>query len=261
MKIVEFMGPPGSGKSTLSPSCIKFMRRNNHRVITVKEADIESVKKESNRILLNFIFRYFPRSLSFKISSYLNKTTNLQEKYEINSKNVYSEIYKFTQSLKSQREISKSHKKRIDNWFSGLLGRYHFLNTNLDKNQCVVFDSGFMQMASSLFVPFEDTFDYKLLEKYILHIPEIELLFHIDISDDVCLQRLKSKGTHIRTRGKSDSEILEFISQTKKILEASLEIYCGLNPNTRIINIDNNDTLSSSINQAEKELITQHGVQ
>ncbi len=249
MKYIEFLGLPGSGKTTLAEDTVTILRANRRSVFTKLEARNATVRaiiqnKSSFLGLVIKIFTYFPkhRLLNFlwRKAQYPIVINFIRE-----HPHLVQHIIECAKHVEPPLEIAQeamSDKKLID-WFFDLASTYQASHDFLGNDDVLLLEEGFCQQAYYLLIAFRKrNTNNKDLENYLQLIPKPHLVFSILTDPEKCEKRMNK-----RQKGVS-SDILRFLTVSERILllEQRLKIYKKIvnyleKRNVAVIRLENNN--------------------
>ncbi|MHA1231706.1 MAG: hypothetical protein ACTSPQ_13750 [Candidatus Helarchaeota archaeon] len=217
MKYIELTGIPGSGKSTILRLIEKYFRKKGYKVYNkdniIQCSDAYLFK---NRYFKN-LFSLLPNKFKDPILIKLIDHTFIRHKYELKFLLNNIQIFDYIINLNNNRPISENHINLVIKWFISTAGRYEIWKVNNNNNNSIlVLDEGFVHKIVSLFVSIEEeTINFQEIEKYLNMIPKIDLLIKIEANEHLCMNRIITRKLPVRLEGKSENEIIEFLSRAK----------------------------------------------
>jgi thymidylate kinase len=230
--IVEFIGAPGSGKSTMVPTVQEYLNRRGYQAYSILEAARPFAKKTRIGKFIGKVFSGKLRSLAlwqlFYFFSYFNRT-----RFSIkNEKFIQSVIQK-----QSARPISKTDRNHVLHWFIHLTGYYEFFNQQIELNEVIIYDEGFVHRVVQMFASEKEEPDYQLVSEYLDSIPKPDLVIFTDAPVEVCIERVFSRGVWERFMDKSPEDTKKFIRRAHKIVNFAVDYIHKLG--WKIVVVDN----------------------
>ena len=224
---IEFIGLPGSGKTTISSLLVESLKKGNHNkhILSFKKAEELSLKfllEKSSKIF--YILNIIPYKLRIKIYKYIFKRKNLKKHFERNFTSENNELIKLVYSFIDNS--NNKHKGLALKWFHELISTYQLIQSNLNEDFVILVDEGFLNRSLSIFCYKNDEFKDKELLNYLELIPAPAFLFNIGISLDESIRRLKARGYPIRMRNLNEfdiQKILKFLSLKIPIITNFIE--------------------------------------
>jgi len=195
--IIEFMGLPGSGKTTFHRIAKQFFEANGLKVwvpddqwfVARKYLKLSYEGTVANRIKNKGLF-------SYSIGIYL---PNLL-RYCCSHKRFVSGVLKIIlltpNTFKSKWLLTK--------YFIIDLFQYSFIHYNPAKEYDIsLIDEGFFQHCFTYFTPKDRPLNYKLIEWYLSNMPHPNLVIHISVPAEDCIERMKGRGLPYRLKKES----------------------------------------------------------
>ena len=215
MKIIEFCGPPCSGKTFIKNLILKneknfinsdyliydyansYIELSNLEKLTLKyykylkffktnKKSVNIIKKKTKKINSNTFKKLKKNKLSFL---FLKTYKNLCKKIfhlQINEKPEFFNLINYL--LKKIKDKSKRNK--IKEWYYETSAKY-YIAKRIKSNKTVVFDEGFAQ-RSIFFLNFKNNYKYNL-EKYISLSIKPNYLVFIDNKENLILKRSNNR--------------------------------------------------------------------
>ena len=253
---MEFIGLPGSGKSSIRKVLLESLRtRNDYRYISIEEAFYYSAKRvidKPYRILLNSL----PSVLSVKISKYLLNRSLYQHLSECRY------LAKYGLSLSSYIEsdvFSKMSYRDRELVICGLLQTgsvWEFTQEKITLDQCIVFEEGFVQKSIMFIDTSVDVSDYKNnLNIYLDNIPLPDYLIYVKVPRDICISRMKGRESGVTRRLKDVpiSKMEGFLGRIDEHLRYVVH-YLAKHKKVKTIELENTGDISVSTKYLIKEI-------
>jgi hypothetical protein len=255
LKLIEFTGLPGSGKSTIVSIVKKWLIERGFKV-----ADEYSVLRNCQRILfgdLQFetILPWILSKLNQKTLDRTIKYLGLKKAYELRYIKQNLELYKFISAQTQARPLPIDHKNFTLNIFFDLAARYQIAFELLDNESILIFDEGFFHKVVNFFVSVEeDNINFIGVKKYLEKIPRIYTLIKIEANEDMCNERLHKRELPFRLKDKTDDEIFKYLVKAKSVIDYGVNYLDKRDAN--IISINNTGRqlfMNDIIRQISKE--------
>jgi len=215
---IEFIGIPGSGKSTLYNAVLNELKNQNKPIIDYN----------------NPYSAYFPslttRFVPDQVKRYLS---NRYLQYRVDSIDILSSVFSHNTELlplisSCTEEIASSEQSQqlLLSWVFETFVRYNSILT-AKKEEFLIIDEGPVQRSMSLFVS-PDEYIQEYVNKYIQNIRCPEMVFITDVSLDVAIQRLDNREASRPTRliGENTETVRSFLTYAQELisdLEAVLQ--------------------------------------
>ena len=216
--IVEFIGSPGCGKTSLLPSLEKKFSEQGFNPFTVVEASRPVV---SRTLIGKSINTFLPESLRdpllwqvFYFSAFLSR-----KNFSKGHPNLVAHVRK-TQSI---REVPAEESDHALYWWFHLSGYYQFLKPRLYTNEVLILDEGFTHRVVQLFASDSGNPNRGDLQQYLDLIPRPDMLIFINAPAAICEQRVHERGLWDRMQHKSPQQISQFISNAHSVVDAAVK--------------------------------------
>lgn len=242
--IVEMLGSPGAGKTSLLPAAREFFNRQGLRAFTV----VEAARPLAARTRLGrLVCRWFPEPLKgfllWKIF-YINS-----RRYQQIFRRHYPRLVESVLGFQSERPISAYDRRHVLRWFLHLTGAYAFLKTHLKPSEVLIFDEGFVHRVVQLFASENEEPDVRREMDYLDQIPRPDLVIYVYAPAEVTTQRVFTRGIWERFQRKSQAETLRFLSASQTAVQRAAGYLASRN--WPLLQIDNHDL---EIDSAGREL-------
>lgn len=182
---IEFIGPPGAGKSTIR----RAMLSDERLFGGVDETAIERAFLGRSGLNHRLLYRAMPSKLQ---SRYRDRF--LRYRFETGAFEAFVERYPgFIRILATAMERVDHQPEKVFRLCKDAAERYQLGVSTVRTDEMLCLDEGFSERAASILWRTEDrTFP---LDQYFEATPTPELLLHIDAPNDLCLARQRERGT------------------------------------------------------------------
>jgi len=175
--IIEFIGVPGAGKSTLIETAKSIFNESNLKAMSDFEAGPYCLKQ---MFLGRIICLVTPHKWQDWILFALFRRLILlyRFKFALKNKSLCWEVITFV----IRRQLSWSDTQAIFRWFFRDVSYYQFFQNRLQPNEILVLDEGIIQRATTLYAsPSEDP-DALKIKQYITQLPQADLAIWVKTS-------------------------------------------------------------------------------
>lgn len=242
--IIEFIGTPGSGKTSLLHAAADSLRETGMRPFTVIEASRvfatrTAVGKAVQVITPASIRQQMLWQVFHRLSS-LKRVRFKQEHHQL-----------FTLIARWQRErpeAAGAQQRRVEYWLNQLAGYYSFLSANIQAGEVLLFDEGFVHRVVQLFASPIETPDAAKVAAYAALIPQPDLVVYVNTPVEVCLKRIYERGVWQRMQDRSPEELHHFIENAN--LAVTQMVAQLIAQNWRVIEVDNSQSELSTAQQS-----------
>jgi thymidylate kinase len=217
--IIEFIGTPGSGKTTLIPVVTGYLAQQAFSARTVVEASRDYTKR-------TFLGKHLQRLAPQKLQRFLLWQTFLA--YSLFHRLVFyrKHPHLIHQTLRAQYERptgAEVKKRRVLPWFFHLAGYYEFLNHHIAPGEALILDEGFIHRVVQLFASDVETPCQEKIEAYIDLVPQPDLVVALHAPPEVCLQRVFKRGVWAQFHQKNPDEILRYITNAHQVVNIAVD--------------------------------------
>ncbi len=199
--IVELIGPPGSGKSTIAAHLQELLAQTGLRALPARGMGQTILDRTGRHIPLDMV--------------------------EVSSGFVFCLHYPALAGLvlhgQCRRPGSWKHRLLALIWLLRLGGMYHFLRRSMQQNEVAVFSEGLANHAVNFFTSDQQAPSADLIERYVQHLPRPELLVSVQVPVDTCLARLQGRqALPRRIQGLGSEAITAFVTHQAQAVEMVL---------------------------------------
>ena len=218
MKYIEFLGIPGSGKTTVAQDVVRLMQANYPVVLNrwnVKQETMRALLRQKSGMFARLLYlvtamiktplldRYWGASRYHLIRRFLHQYSHLLPQVVENAERIAppSNIPPYT--LSSEQLLS---------WFFDVACIYQASQETLEADGVLVMEEGFCQQAYYLIAAFREADDIGVkLERYCELIPKPSLVIFLLADPEACEKRLHTRATGI------PSSILSSLTASERI--------------------------------------------
>lgn len=237
--IIEFIGRPASGKSTISSEIIKVST----------ESDLSKLDTAYSRTIAevynipSFVAQFFPHLPDYvinKIAMFGGWKNHSNISFQHRYNNCYKEIVEGIERYYSGTDMQE----RVSGSFLELEGKYWTVKSRYDGDG-VLIEEGFVHKAMLMFCRSNqwDEKNFDVVEKYIETIPQPDLVIILDIDPATRAERKKQDPNRPDDTVKISPDIYQ---RQKKLIDYVERAACGLR-NTEVIRVDNSGTKKNTI--------------
>jgi thymidylate kinase len=205
--IVELIGTPAAGKSTLLPAIKDYFRQQAMQPWSV----IEAARPFARRTPLGrFVNAWAPARLRspllwqvFYQHSRLHRT-----RFHREHRAFMDALLRFQR----QRPIPEADRRHVLHWFTNLTGQYGFLKEHSQTGEVLIFDEGFVHRVVQLFASEAEPVDAERIHSYLRQVPVPDLVIQPRASVETCVERVYLRGVWKRFKGRDKAVVTRFIA-------------------------------------------------
>jgi thymidylate kinase len=204
--IVEFVGTPGSGKTTLSIELVELLRGRGIEAATV----VGAAREHARRTLVGQVIgRLRPARLRslllwqvFYLLCVLHALAFIRKEPALTRQVLRGQL---------RRPIPIARKRHHLFWFFQLAGRYSFLTTTSRACEALVLDDGFLHRAVHLHASHVEEPDAEQVRAYVDLLPRPDLVVFPVADREVCERRVRRRGVWRHFRHLSAAELSRYL--------------------------------------------------
>jgi thymidylate kinase len=216
--IVEFIGVPGAGKTTLMPVVSAHFKEQHFQAYTV----LGAARPFAARSLLGKIVCLMTHG---KLERFLlwQVFYTLSYIYRLSFYRQNPILMQSVQDFQKGRPISKTDQEHVMRWFLHQTGTYQFLKAYGRTGDMLIFDEGFIHRVVQLFASENETPDLDRVAAYLDLIPKPDLIIFPRVSSEVGERRVYERGLWERFKVKSHKETSRYFKNAHSIVSFAVE--------------------------------------
>ncbi len=260
MYIVEFIGVPGSGKSTIRRKImLELKKKDDTKYITLEEAFLYSARNRVD-VAYRLILKILPNFLAMKFIAKITNRSLLQFESQNKFLAYHGKAFQIFLESKEYLDLSPVDRKIVIGAFF-YIGALHQLikdANQIDNNTAVFYDEGFVQ-KSMMFVSSRTHRNEKkdALYDYLDHIPFPNLIIFVKTNLLTCQRRLMTRqgGLPERLQKLGSNVIAQFLTNSENHWN---EVFSWLEKNSKseIIEVDNNGSIEGAVDKLAYTIIS-----
>ena len=218
MRRIEFLGPPGSGKSTIHAETVRNLQQAGTDAIDLDEAAHRAVRLEGQDWITRSVARMTKssRSKTWK-RAYARSTdrTSALDRF-LGSNPILMEVIHDAQRNRIDRDLEPDLVLR---WVLNLMTGYQLATDISDHIDALIMDEGYAQRAVAVFAAGFESSDTQALADYIDAIPTPNVLVVVETSLEECRDRLDRHGWSDRLVSIDPEARLRFLENALEITQ------------------------------------------
>ena len=245
--IIEFAGPPGSGKSTITSRLVDHLRSDGLNAYTADQAvSVYNSRTNFRRIISPFFDKNQQISL---LGKYFTLRSPLYwYKFRLN----HPEFWKVVQESQQGRSINKYNQVLIKNYFKRAMIYYQFIVDHCGPDEIIIIDEGFSHRTTH-FVSECEKSDQGKIEQYLKFIPKSDLLVYLQVPLEICIERVQSRGLRGRLSNLNAEELNTFIGNSIQALDYGFGFLAA--QGSSLIEVDTSGKIESPIIDLEARIM------
>ena len=258
MKIIEFIGIPGAGKSTIRKSLVATLKQKDpNSYLTSDEAFLAASRKDTD-ILYRSILRFLPNKLALKLAGKIFSRTLFQ--FEAQNRFLAKNGKAFEVFLASNTyHYLPLHEKIavITAFMQAASLREMF--TTFDSTQSLIFcEEGLVQKSFMFLSAITMSVEYEenRIKNYLDHIPPPDVVVHVDASCRQCLERMltRPEGLTDRLKKIDKKSIDKFLENSANHIQKIIS-WLNTKKEIEVLHVKNSSSISQAIENLEKKIM------
>lgn len=247
---VEFMGIPGSGKTTLQQELLSLLKDRGEPAFDAEQAYYESIRREISGVpskILGLIPHYPVRKNILRgYGSLMNLNCKAYTRFLVENPELASIVFSTINEQKLNRPPEKTA------WyFYRLFSQYMYSKNHLSSGEYFIIDEGFCNRANTLFASHTSLASSSTISTYATVIPQPDIVYYIKSDLNVCLDRLRNRhgGFPSRIQEHSDVDKIDYLSNHQQCIEEMLRIL--KKSGCTICKVENSNSIDAAVEKIE----------
>jgi thymidylate kinase len=252
LAVVEFLGLPGAGKSTMRREVIASMKEAGQSAVDLPTAMLAAIRLHGADRLTRAV-AIVTRSGSSPAwrRAYARSTDRFTALTRFLAAN--PEVMEVVLATQRQRRGRDLHQERVLSWILSLMANTQLVDKTAGRFDWLFIDEGFCQRAIALFVVGFDDEDELRLRSYVAAIPLPEILVVVEASPSVCEARLDELEWSERVTEMNRAERRDFLNTAARVVELVADEADRLG--ARVIRIDGTAPIGESCDALTRALV------
>jgi thymidylate kinase len=215
--IVEFIGTPGSGKTTLSTELVALLRQRGIEAATILGAARDHAgRTPPGRAIERFAPPSVRRSLLWQLFCLLGTV------YAFGFTRDHFALTRHVVRAQLGRAIRGRTLAHILFWFFQLGGRYRFLTATAMPCRTLVLDDGFLHRSVHLAASHAEEPDAEWVASYVDLLPRPDLVILTIAGRDQCERRVRERGVWNHSRQLSAEQLSRYLSNAERVVRLAV---------------------------------------
>jgi len=251
--VIDFIGSPGAGKTTVVPITIESLRQagiDGHRLVDAARLSIKET------VLGRITARILP--VRYQDAALWHLFYRLSLLYRMKFALKHFRLHQYVLDLQRNRPPeADTAKRRVIPGFLSLMGAYETLLSRGKASGAILLDEGFIQRVVQLTASECEVPEAKTINTYLDLLPRTDLVIYINTPVSLCLDRVYTRGVWGHLRHKSPEEIARFVTNAHHGVE--LAVQAILERGWPLVEVRNTDPLEwteGSLQQQIYEAVT-----
>ncbi len=239
--IIEFIGTPGSGKTTLMPVVMECLHEYGMRGFSVVEAARPCVRRT---LLGKVVNRLTPAAWHERLlwQVFYHSGTLCQLKFSAQHPRLMRHVII---SQWGRPPAADVRRRRVLHWFFRLIGSYEFLTVHLRPDEVLVLDEGFLHRVVQMNASDVEEPDLARILAYVNLVPRPNLVIFSQALPETCEKRIYRRGLWEHFRHKSPAQISRYVANSHRVVNLTVDYIKS--QGWTVIEIDNGgDDLTAS---------------
>jgi len=220
-KIVELIGTPGAGKTSLLPAVQSALQARGIRAYTVLEASRPFARRTAvGRIIAAVTPGRWEKQMLWQVFYYLSYLNRIQ--FALQHPRLIRSVVSSQRQRSNQAELRE---QQILHWFYYLIGSYQFLKDKAQADETLLFDEGFAHRVVQFNASDREPLSKENILTYLDLIPKPDLLIHIQASPETCQDRIRERGVWEFFQHKNEKEISHFIHHADRAVNIAVDYF------------------------------------
>lgn len=217
--IVEFIGAPGSGKTSLVPTAVDALRASGIEAYSVVDAARPfAARAMPGRLVPAWAPTKLRKALLWRLFLLMSAAERGRPGPEA------AALSSFVRRSQERRPpAAEAERRRVLPWLWQLQGVHQFLCRQGKGGESIVFDQGYAHRVVQLFGSDVEAPDLSAVETYLGLIPAPDLLIHVDAPAAVCERRMNARGTPAHFGDKDQDQIGLFVRNAHELVAHAVE--------------------------------------
>lgn len=241
MSHIEFLGPPGAGKSTI----FSQLTASKEFYGGVKGDAIHRMFLEKSRPIHQIVYRVMPQPVREFLEHELLES---QFKYGLLEEFVH-EYPNFIDALSMIMNAVSYEQERVFSFYKRLVEQYQLGTATVDEKETLCLDEGFAQRA--LAALWRDPDRSISLKKYFDTVPMPELIVHVDAPPEICLNRQHERENLVVAK---DWEVATPMTVQRNLQELCSDVSDYLSEETSVMTLDNTGSVAESVKAIQQQM-------
>jgi len=216
--IIEFIGTPGAGKTTLMREAVRFLEGRGFRPLTV----VEAARPCAGRTALGkTVLRLTPPSLHRALLWQVFYFFSLLHRIGFCFRHL-ALVRRVLASQLRRPSTADVRGRRVLHWFFHLAGAYSFLKSHARPNEVLLLDEGFLHRVVQTHASDSEVPQPSQVFAYVDRLPRPDLAISVSTPHSVCEQRVYRRGLWKHFQHKSRGQVSQFLVNASAVVSLAV---------------------------------------
>lgn len=209
--MVEFVGTPGAGKTTLALRLVSLLQRQAVPATTMIDAARPQVARTRVGRVINRVINVIPNARArHALQWWMFYVLGLA--YAVAFARERRALTRLVLRAQLHRPLPLRRRLHILFWHLQLCGRYRFLTVTANPGEVLVIDDGFMHRAVTLHASHREKPSAAAIARYLDLVPPPDLIVLTIADSDVCEKRIRERGVWKHSRDLTRAELAKLVA-------------------------------------------------
>jgi thymidylate kinase len=214
--VVEFLGMPGSGKTTLAAALVALLEERGTAAATIVGAARARVRRTRvGRIAARLPFRRLRRFVLWQLFYLFGAVDGLRFGAE------HGALMRHALDTQRRRHDRIRTRAHVLYWFFHLCGRYRFLVVTSGPREVLVLCDGFLQRSVHLHASPVDPPDAEQVGAYVDLVPAPDFVVRLIVDRAICERRVRARGIWPHLRHLDAPALSRFLEHAEQAVAAA----------------------------------------
>lgn len=248
--VVEVVGAPGAGKTTLTALLRDELDRRAVAADTVVgRAREHAARTRPGRIADRVRPARLRRALLWQV---FYATTSVDAACFARE---HAALARCAIASQRGRPLPVRRKAHVLYWFFQLGGRLRFLHRTGRPGEVVVVDDGFLQRTAHLYASHVEEPRRDAVDAYVALVPPPDLVVHVTAPDDVCARRVLDRGLWAHSRRLTRTDVERLVAASRHAVTRATE--AARRRGVPVVQVPNGDGGGRGLDRAVAAVVTE----
>jgi hypothetical protein len=211
--IIELIGCPGSGKTTLVPAIVEAYGRRGIVARHVNDATRPYVRRTlPGRTMLRLVR---PRALEPRVcwALYVAYRGVYAARAAAGNPRLVRHLWR---TQRGRPVEARARERRVLYWYLRMMGAHAFMRRHMRADEAIVFDEGFAHRVVQLHTSDVESPRPRAIAAYSSVIPEPDVVFHVVAPPEVCVRRIAGRGVWSHFSSRDEAALDRFVDHAHR---------------------------------------------